>query len=64
MAQYSILDEKMAEKGNVIIEEQRVYCKIRAQLGSSQKDVNAELDNVYEDKALAYPTVTRWIGLF
>ena len=54
----------MAEKGNVIIEEQRVYYKIRAQLGSSPKDVKADLDTVYGDKALAYQTITRWIRLF
>ena len=39
------------------ISEQRVYCKIRAQLGFSPTEIHADLQNVYGNGALKYATV-------
>ena len=37
------------------ISEQRVYCKIRAQLGHPPTEMNADLQNVYGNDALKMP---------
>ena len=46
------------------ISEQRVYCKIRAQLGFPQTRIHADLQKVYENGALKYATVCKWICCF
>ena len=48
----------MAEKQH-LIEEQRVYRKVRALLGISATDIKVALDVVYVDTALKYATVTK-----
>lgn len=64
MVQYLILDKKKtAKKGNVLTEEQRVYCKICTKLGILSKEIEANMDTVYGDKAQAYSTVTKWLLL-
>ena len=40
----------MAENGNLVIEEQRVCCKICTQLGIPPKEIKANLNEVYCDK--------------
>ena len=46
------------------ISEQRVYCKIQAQLGFPQTEIHADLQKVYENGALKYATVCKWICRF
>ena len=43
------------------ISEQRVYCKIRAQLGFPATEVHADLQKVYGNGALKYATVCKWV---
>ena len=45
------------------IAEQRVYCKIRAQLGFPQTEIHADLQKVYGNCALKYATVCKWVCL-
>ena len=44
--------------------EQRVYCKIRAQLGFPPKEIHADLQKVYGNGALKYATVCKWVRRF
>ena len=44
--------------------EQRVYCKIRAQLGFPQTEIHADLQKVYGNGALKYATVWKWVRRF
>ena len=46
------------------ISEQRVYCKIRAQLGFPPTENHADLQKVYGNGALKYPTVCKWVHHF
>ena len=46
------------------ISEQRVYCKIRAQLGFLPTEIHADLQNVYGNGALKYATVCKWVLCF
>ena len=46
------------------ISEQRVYCKIRAQLGFPLTDIHAHLQKVYGNGALRYATVCKWVRCF
>ena len=46
------------------ISEQRVYCKIRAQLGFPPTEIHADLQNVYGNGALKYATVCKWVHHF
>ena len=46
------------------ISEQRVYCKIRAQLGFPPTEIHADLQKVYGNGALKYATVCKWIRHF
>ena len=46
------------------ISEQRVYYKIQAQLGFPPTDIHADLRNVYENGALKYATVCKWVCQF
>ena len=46
------------------ISEQRVYCKIRAQLGFPPTEIHADLQNVYGNGALNYATVCKWVRRF
>ena len=39
--------------------EQRVYCKIRAQLGFLPTEIHADLEKVYGNGALEYATVCK-----
>ena len=41
------------------ISEQRVYCKIRAQLGFLPTEIHADLQKVYRNGALKYATVCK-----
>ena len=43
------------------ITEQRVYCKIRAQLGFPPTEIHADLQTVYGNGALKYATVSKWV---
>ena len=43
------------------ISEQRVYCKIRAQLGFPPTENHADLQKVYGNGALKYATVCKWV---
>ena len=43
------------------ISEQRVYCKIRAQLGFLPTEIHADLQKVYGNGALKYATVCKWV---
>ena len=43
------------------ISEQRVYFKIRAQLGFPPTEIYADLQKVYGNGALKYPTVCKWV---
>ena len=43
------------------ISEQRVYCKIRAQLGFPPTEIHAYLQKVYGNGALKYATVCKWV---
>ena len=44
--------------------EQRVYCKIRAQLGFPPTEIHADLQRVYGNGALKYATVCKWVRRF
>ena len=46
------------------ISEQRVYCKIRAQLGFLPTEIHADLQKVYGNGALKYATVCKWVRGF
>ena len=46
------------------ISEQRVYCKIRGQLGFSPTEIHADLQKVYGNGALKYATVCKWVRRF
>ena len=46
------------------ISELRVYCKIRAQLGFAPTEIHADLQKVYENGALKYATVCKWVHPF
>ena len=46
------------------ISEQRVYCKIRAQLGFPPTKIHADLQKVYRNGALKYATVCKWVRRF
>ena len=46
------------------ISEQRVYCKIRAQLGFLPTEIHADLPKVYGSGALKYATVCKWVRHF
>ena len=46
------------------ISEQRVYCKIRAQLGFPPTEIHADLQEVYGNGALKYATVCKWVCRF
>ena len=46
------------------ISEQRVYCKIRAQLGFPPTEIHADLQKVYGHCALRYATVCKWVRRF
>ena len=43
------------------ISEQRVYYKIRAQLGFPPTEIHADLQKAYGNGALKYVTVCKWI---
>ena len=44
--------------------EQRVYCKIRAQLGFLLTEIHADLQKGYGNGALKYATVCKWVCRF
>ena len=46
------------------ISEQRVYCKIRAQLGFPPTEIHADLQKVYGNDALKYAPVCKWVRCF
>ena len=46
------------------IREQRVYCKIQAQLGLPPTEIHADLQKVYGNAALKYATVCKWVRRF
>ena len=46
------------------ISEQRVYCKIRAQLGFPPTEIHADLQKVYGNGVLKYATVCKWVRHF
>ena len=46
------------------ISEQRVYCKIRAQLQFRPTEIHADLQKVYGNGALKYATVCKWVRRF
>ena len=46
------------------ISEQRVYCKIQAQVGFLLTEIHADLQNFYGNGALKYATVCKWIRRF
>ena len=46
------------------ISEQRVYCKIRAQLRFPPTEIHADLQKVYGNGALKYATVCKWVHCF
>ena len=46
------------------ISEQRIYCKIRAQLGFPPTEIHADLQKVYGNGALKYATVCKWVHCF
>ena len=46
------------------ISEQRVYCKIQAQLGFPPTEIHADLQKVYGNGALKYATVCKWVRHF
>ena len=43
------------------ISEQRVYCKIRAQLGFPPTGIHTDLQKVYGNGALKYAIVCKWV---
>ena len=46
------------------ISEQRVYCKIRAQLEFLPTEIHVDLQKVYGNAALKYATVCKWVHRF
>ena len=46
------------------ISEQKVYCKIRAQLGFPPTEIHADSQKVYGNVALKYATVCKWVRHF
>ena len=46
------------------LSEQRVYCKIRAQLGLPPTEIHVDLKKVYGNGALKYATVCKWVRHF
>ena len=46
------------------ISDQRVYCKIQAQLGFLPTEIHADLQKVYGNGALKYATVCKWVRRF
>ena len=46
------------------ISEQRVYFKIRAQLGFPPTEIHADLQKVYGNGALKYAIVCKWLSRF
>ena len=46
------------------ISEQRLHCKIRAQLGFPPTEIHADLQTVYGNGALKYATVCKWVRCF
>ena len=46
------------------ISEQKVYCKIRAQLGFPPTEIHADLQKVYGNGALKYATICKWVRRF
>ena len=46
------------------ISKQRVYCKIRAQLGFPPTEIHTDLQKVYGNGALKYATVYKWVRHF
>ena len=46
------------------ISEQKVYCKIRAQLGFLPTEIHADLQKVYGNGSLKYATVCKWVRHF
>ena len=46
------------------ISEQRVYCKIRAQLGFPPTEIHADLQKVYGNGALKYAEACKWVRRF
>ena len=46
------------------ISEQRVYCKIQAQLGFPPTEIHVDLQKVYGNGALKYATVCKWVRRF
>ena len=46
------------------ISEQRVYCKIQAQLGFPPTEIHADSQKVYGNGALKYATLCKWIRHF
>jgi histone-lysine N-methyltransferase SETMAR len=46
------------------ISEQRVHCKIRAQLGFPPTEIHANLQKVYRNGSLKYATVCKWVRHF
>ena len=46
------------------ISEQRVYCKIRTQLGFPPTEIHADLQKVYGNGVLKYATVCKWVRRF
>ena len=46
------------------ISEQRVYCKIRAQLGFPPTEIHADLQKVYGNGVLKHATVCKWVCRF
>ena len=43
------------------ISQQRVYCKIQAQLGFLPTKIHADLQKVYGNGAVKYATVCKWV---
>ena len=46
------------------ISEEKVYCKIGAQLGFPPTEIHADLQKVYGNGALKYATVCKWVRHF
>ena len=46
------------------ISEQRVYCKIRTQLGFPPSEIYADLQKVYGNSAVKHATVCKWVHRF
>ena len=44
--------------------EQRVYCKVQAQLGFPPTQIHVDLQKVYGNGALKYATVCKWVHHF